>query len=81
MVVSKLDIGLANTKPSRLAGQPFGDYHQREPSGAVRVSRGWRVLIINTGVKKMPGISKTVVSLKPGKMEDVTKFLDGKAGK
>jgi quinol monooxygenase YgiN len=28
----------------------------------------------------MPGISKTVVSLKPGKMEDVTKFLDEKAG-
>jgi len=28
----------------------------------------------------MPGISKTVISLKPGKMEDVTKFLDEKAG-
>ena len=28
----------------------------------------------------MPGISKTVVSLQPGKMEDVTKFLDEKAG-
>ena len=28
----------------------------------------------------MPGISKTVISLKPGKMEDVTKFLDQKAG-
>ena len=28
----------------------------------------------------MPGISKTVVSLKPGTMEDVTKFLDEKAG-
>ena len=27
----------------------------------------------------MPGISKTVISLKPGKMEDVTKFLDEKA--
>ena len=32
------------------------------------------------GVKRMPGISKTVVSLKPGTMEDVTKFLDEKAG-
>ena len=28
----------------------------------------------------MPGISKTVISLKPGTMEDVTKFLDEKAG-
>ena len=28
----------------------------------------------------MPGISKTVVSLKPGTMEAVTKFLDEKAG-
>ena len=28
----------------------------------------------------MPGISKTVVSLKPGTMEEVTKFLDEKAG-
>ena len=28
----------------------------------------------------MPGISKTVVSLKPGSMENVTKFLDEKAG-
>ena len=28
----------------------------------------------------MPGISKTVVSLQPGKMEEVTKFLDDKAG-
>ena len=28
----------------------------------------------------MPGISKTVVRLKPGKMEEVTKFLDDKAG-
>ena len=28
----------------------------------------------------MPGISKTVVGLKPGKMEDVSKFLDEKAG-
>jgi quinol monooxygenase YgiN len=28
----------------------------------------------------MPGISKTVVSLQSGKMEDVTKFLDEKAG-
>ena len=27
----------------------------------------------------MPGISKTVVSLKPGTMEEVTKFLDEKA--
>ena len=28
----------------------------------------------------MPGISKTVVSLKPGAMEEITKFLDEKAG-
>jgi len=28
----------------------------------------------------MPGISKTVVSLQPGKMEDVTKFLDAQSG-
>ena len=28
----------------------------------------------------MPGISKTVVSLQPGKMEEVTKFLDEQAG-
>ena len=28
----------------------------------------------------MPGISKTVVSLKPATMEAVTKFLDEKAG-
>ena len=28
----------------------------------------------------MPGISKTVVSLQPGKMEEVTKFLDAQAG-
>ena len=27
----------------------------------------------------MPGISKTVVSLKPGKMEEISKFLDEKA--
>jgi hypothetical protein len=33
MVASKSDIGLANTKPSRLDGQPFGDYHQCEPGG------------------------------------------------
>ena len=32
------------------------------------------------GVKRMPGISKTVISLKPGTMEEVTKFLDEKAG-
>jgi len=28
----------------------------------------------------MPGISKTVVSLQPGKMEEVTKFLDAQSG-
>ena len=28
----------------------------------------------------MPGISKTVISLKPGTMEDVTKFLDAESG-
>ena len=28
----------------------------------------------------MPGISKTVVNLQPGKMEEVTKFLDEQAG-
>ena len=28
----------------------------------------------------MPGISKTVVSLQPGKMEDVTKFLAAQSG-
>ena len=33
MVASKSNIGLANTKLSCLAGQPFGDHHQREPSG------------------------------------------------
>ena len=27
----------------------------------------------------MPGISKTVVSLKPGSMEDISKFIDEKA--
>ena len=27
----------------------------------------------------MPGISKTVVSLKPGSMEDITKFIDEKS--
>ncbi len=28
----------------------------------------------------MPGISKTIVSLQPGKMEEVTKFLDAQSG-
>ena len=28
----------------------------------------------------MPGISKTVVSLQPGKMEEVSKFLDAQSG-
>lgn len=32
------------------------------------------------GVKKMAGISKTVVNLKPGKMEEVTKLIDSQSG-
>ena len=32
------------------------------------------------GVMRMAGISKTVVSLQPEKMEEVTKFIDTKGG-
>ncbi len=28
----------------------------------------------------MPGISKTVVSIQPGKMEEITKYIDSQAG-
>ena len=31
------------------------------------------------GVNKMAGISTTVVNLKPGKMEEVTKFIDSQS--